>query len=278
MHAIDTLNHQINMNHSGFKAHYGLEPIILNFPHSGRTYPENHLKFINHSKKSLRVFEDPYLDIILPDIERYHTSYLINECARVFIDVNRALQENPHKPMLNGEAMGLIPTAFPCGNPLYSQRLHQYEIDKRIHHYYNPYHTQLELLMCHTQKKFPKILLIDCHSMPSHGDKSDPDAFKARPDIIIGDNFGTSASHDIVAVIEQGFIEMGLSVFRNFPYAGGHIINHYSSLKKNIHAVQIEINRRLYVTDKTFKLTHNAKNITEQFHTVLQKLKPLLIA
>jgi N-formylglutamate amidohydrolase len=277
MSSADGLNRQTSLSHKSYDTYYGLEPIILNFPHSGRIYPERHLKFINNSKKSLRIFEDPYLDIILPDITRCNTSYLINHCARAFIDVNRTLHQQSSTPMINGEAMGLIPMAFPCGDPLYQHVLNQHDIETRIKNYYQPYHIELESLIRYNKQKFKDIVLLDCHSMPSHGDKSDPDAFKARPDIIIGDNFGTSASQKIVDIIAQGFIGLGLSVFNNFPYAGGYIINNYSNVKNGIHTIQIEINRRLYVTDTTFELTDNAKNITEKFHIVLQKLKQSLI-
>jgi N-formylglutamate deformylase len=179
--------------------------------------------------------------------------------------------------MINGESMGLIPMSFPCGKPLYKDGLHHYDIETRITNYYQPYHTELESLIRYNKQKFKNIIILDCHSMPSHGDRSDPDAFKARPDIIIGDNFGTSASQEIVKLIEQGFVDMGLSVFRNFPYAGGHIINRYSAVKKGIHAVQIEINRRLYVTNHSLELTDNAKNIIKQFHMILKKLNIFLV-
>ncbi len=274
----DTFIHNALIENHNYSVYYGQEPIILNFPHSGRIYPEQHLKFINHPKETLRIFEDPYLDIILPDIKQCNTSYLINHCARAFIDVNRTLQQQSLMPMINGEAIGLIPVAFLCGNPLYTNGLPQYDIEYRIKHYYQPYHAELKKLIDYTKQKFNTIILLDCHSMPSHGDKSDPDAFKARPDIILGDNFGTSASQKIVDIIEQGFFDLGLSVFRNFPYSGGYIVNHYGSVKKEIHAIQIEINRRLYVKDNNFELTDNAHNLTYYFQTILQKLKLFLNA
>jgi N-formylglutamate amidohydrolase len=272
----DSLNHKTPLATQGYDVYYGLEPIILNFPHSGRLYPKNHLKFITPHAQSLRIFEDPYLDILLPDIKQCDTSYLINHCARVLIDVNRTLHQNHHKPMLNGEAMGLVPMAFPCGHPLYANGLHQYDIHARIDTYYKPYHAALEALIAFQHQQFKTLIVLDCHSMPAHGDKSDPDAFKARPDIVIGDNFGISASAQIVQKIEQSFVEMGLSVFRNFPYAGGYIVNHYGAAPKGIHVIQIEINRRLYVDKNTFELTEDAHIITHKFQAMLQKLKKYL--
>ena len=268
---VDVLKHQIPVVAQSYDVYYGLEPIILNFPHSGRLYPKNHLKFINTQTQSLRIFEDPYLDILLPNTTQCDTSYLINNCARVFIDVNRGLHQQMQTTVHNGEAMGLIPMAFPCGVPLYANGLHQYDMNARIETYYRPYHAALKTLIDFQRQKFNTIIVLDCHSMPSYGNKLDPDAFKVRPDIIIGDNFGISASAQIVQIIETSFIEMGLSVFRNFPYAGGYIVNHYGTIPKGIHVIQIEINRRLYVDDNTFELTHNAHKIAQKFQAMVQK-------
>jgi len=181
--------------------------------------------------------------------------------------------------MINGEAMGLIPQSSPCGSPLYIHgRLHQYEMNTRIDTYYKPYHKMLDDLIKHHKNIFKKVIVLDCHSMPSHGDKSDPDAFKARPDIVIGDNFGRSASEDIIQFIEQSFTNMGLSVFRNFPYAGGHIVRHYGQKNKNIHVIQIEINRGLYVNHQTFDLTDNAVIMAQKFQSMVHKLTNYFIS
>ena len=150
---VDVLKHQIPVVAQSYDVYYGLEPIILNFPHSGRLYPKNHLKFINTQTQSLRIFEDPYLDILLPNTTQCDTSYLINNCARVFIDVNRTLHQQSDCPTINGEAMGLIPMAFPNGDPLYMNGLHQYEIHSRIDAYYKPYHAALQNLIAFQKQK-----------------------------------------------------------------------------------------------------------------------------
>lgn len=272
------------INQRFFDVYYGTVPIILNFPHSGRLYPKNNLKHIIHPQQVLRIFEDPYLDILLPQKQRTDTSILINHYARVFIDVNRSIKNYPLCPVLtvcpfsNNAETGLIPLSLPCGSPLYmTHRLSELEINNRINTYYTPYHDTLKNLIAYKKKLFSHIILIDCHSMPSHGDRFDPDAFKIRPDIIISDNFGNSASEDIVSFIEQRFFDMGLSVFRNFPFAGGHIIRSYGKKSQGVHAVQIEINRQLYMDNHTFSLSSHASIIADKFQNMIQKLVAFLL-
>lgn len=254
----------------------GTEPIILSFPHSGRLYPAPHLKYMQSSYKNLRSFEDPYLDMVLIDQQKYDANILINNCARAVIDVNRSLQNNMRAPILNGEAVGLIPHSFTCGKPLYAQKLHISEVNYRIKSYYQPYHQALKAMITRLKQKYAHILLVDCHSMPSKGADLDPDAHCARPDIILGDRYGTSASAHILDTIEESFLRQGLSVLRNYPYAGGHIVQNYGNIQQGVHAVQVEINRYLYVHEQNISLKKHHHHLGNKFQAMLRDVKGAL--
>jgi len=269
-------NRQHDKTDLPYKVHIGSLPILLNFPHSGRLYPAQYLKFIAHTKHSLRSLEDPYLDFLLPDLAQNDTYLLAHRYGRALIDVNRSLINEHEKPVVNGEAMPLIPTSLPSGCSLYRQKLHNLEVRKRIQYLYKPYHQQFENIIQLMKKNFNKVLLIDCHSMPSYGGSKDPDAYKIRPDIIIADNFGDAADAFIVSSIEEAFTVNGLSVFRNYPYAGGHIINHYGRKNHNVHAIQIEINRNLYMCEKTFQLKPESLHLRHKIHCIIRQIQKLL--
>ena len=105
-------------------------------------------------------------------------------------------------------------------------------------------------LVQRTQGAFGTCILVDAHSMPSTG--LDRDGL-AKADIILGDRFGTSAAGYIIDIAEAAFTRLGLRVTRNRPYAGGFITEHYGAPASGVHAVQIEINRALYMNEATLE-------------------------
>jgi N-formylglutamate amidohydrolase len=110
----------------------------------------------------------------------------------------------------------------------------------------------LRQLVLDTRAEFGLAVLIDCHSMPStvrgvHG--------RLRPDIVLGDRYGTSCATELTDLTAQILTRFGYSVSRNKPYAGGFITEHYGQPARGLHAVQIEINRRLYMDELTLEKT-----------------------
>lgn len=226
--------------------------IIFSIPHSGRFYPNTLFHHNHKTLDELRIFEDPYLDRIFPPLIQYDAFILINHCARAYIDVNRALTDAPEKHALNGQNTGLIPYFMPNGTPVYDYKPKTHHIHQRIDTIYHPYHTLLKKMIAF-HKPMP-ILLIDIHSMPSFGTYGDPDTKIKRPDIILSDYFGESCDKNIMAIFEKAFGAENFTTRRNFPYSGGYITQYYGNPHHNIHALQIEINRMLYVDEENYQL------------------------
>ena len=132
---------------------------------------------------------------------------------------------------------------------------------RRIDAIYRPFHRSLEQLLTRTRDRFGFAILIDCHSMPSSV-RALPGG--RRPDIVIGDRYGTSASSRFVAMATANLSIFGFDVARNKPYAGGYITENYGRPAQGLHAIQIEINRGLYADERAFRPHQGFPRLKEQ--------------
>ncbi|TIQ00790.1 MAG: N-formylglutamate amidohydrolase, partial [Mesorhizobium sp.] len=146
--------------------------------------------------------------------------------------------------------LGTVPKLVGEGLEIYAGRLPLAEAVARIEAVYKPYHETLKRLLTRTHARFGFAVLIDCHSMPASirvGDSG------VRPDFIVGDRFGISASAALTETAIGLLIGMGYTVAHNKPYAGGFITEHYGRPVRHLHALQIEVNRGLYMNERTFQ-------------------------
>jgi N-formylglutamate amidohydrolase len=167
--------------------------------------------------------------------------------------------ENRLPPFANTRSMrvagglGTIPRIVADGHEIYRVRLSVEEGLRRIEWLYKPYHRVLRQLVHRTARLFGHAVLIDCHSMPSSS-LGREDAAKA--DIVLGDRYGTSCASGLTDLVERALQGCGYAVVRNKPYAGGFITEHYGEPGLGRHALQIEINRSLYMDERM--LSRNA--------------------
>ncbi len=136
--------------------------------------------------------------------------------------------------------LGVIPRIVRDGAEIYRGKLDAREADARIRQLYQPYHRALAALMEETHSRFGVAVLVDCHSMPSA---------LSVPDIVLGDRYGASAAPALTARAEAAFAREGFSVARNTPYAGGHTTVLHGQVAAGCHALQIEVNRALYLDE-----------------------------
>jgi len=144
---------------------------------------------------------------------------------------------------------------------------------RRIELLYKPYHRTLRQLVHRTARAFGHALLIDCHSMPSTSVSRD-DGVKA--DIVLGDRYGTSCAALLTDLVDATLRRRGYSVVRNKPYAGGFITEHYGEPALGRHALQIEINRALYMDERTLakkpRFETLRRDLESVFATVTQEI------
>lgn len=236
-------------------------PFVFNSPHSGRCYPLSLLAETRLDSMAIRRSEDHYVDELFAGVTELGAPLLLAHFPRAYLDVNREPYEldprmfdGPLPPYVNIGSMrvagglGTIPRIVAENMEIYRRRLPVEEALLRIETIYKPYHTCLRRLIARTHARFGFGVLVDCHSMPGNIRLSGSDI---RPDFIIGDRYGTSASAELSRAALHFLEDLGFSAVRNKPYAGGFITEHYGRPVRGLHALQIEINRSLYVDEMT---------------------------
>ncbi len=149
--------------------------------------------------------------------------------------------------------LGTIARVVANGADIYSRKLLFEEALTRIHGCYWPYHKALKKLIESTQSAFGYCILIDCHSMPSVGGPMDRDAGSVRVDCVLGDCHGTACAPVVLDTAAKALKDQGLTVTHNTPYSGGFVTRHYGKPQDSVHALQIEINRGLYMNEEEIR-------------------------
>ena len=143
--------------------------------------------------------------------------------------------------------LGTIPRVVGDGQEIYRERLAVDDALARIEALYKPYHRALRRLINKAHQAFGTVVVVDCHSMPSVGVSRDE---PRRPDVVIGDRYGTSCAPLLADMVEETMSRLGYSVGRNKPYAGGFITEHYGNPASGLHTVQLELNRAIYMDER----------------------------
>lgn len=251
-------------------------PFVIASPHAGRVYPESFLDSSRLTLLSLRRSEDAYVDELLAGVEACGVPMIAAQFPRVFVDVNRAASEIdaamfeaplavdvglPTQRVAGG--LGVIPRIVRDGAEIYRDRLSPASAEERLRLFYRPYHAALAALVQETTARFGLAVVIDCHSMPSG---------PSMPDVVLGDRYGIAAGPDLMRHAELAFEAQGFSTARNVPYAGGHTTFLYGRRAEGIHAIQIEINRALYLDEDTVRHGPHFEDVRHRLLGALQTL------
>jgi N-formylglutamate amidohydrolase len=238
-------------------------PFVFNSPHSGRVYPKTFLDASKLDSMTLRRSEDSYVEELFGFVAELGAPLLYAHFPRSYLDVNREPYELD--PILFREGLphyantqsvrvvgglGTIARIVSEADEIYREPLTIGAALEHINRLYTPYHATLKQLLAEAQAQFGVAVLIDCHSMPSS-----PMAEQGvgRPDFVLGDRFGTSCSPDLIGLASGQLKSLGHLVALNKPYAGGFITEHYGRPHEGIHALQVEVNRALYMNEASFE-------------------------
>ena len=201
---------------------------------------------------------------------------------RAWLDLNRgageldpALIDGAHASGLNqriAAGLGVVPRIVSEGTPIYNGKITLREAKARISAVHAPYHRMLESLMLRARRRFGYGLLFDCHSMPSEALRAAPRVKGQLPDVVLGDRFGASADREIVAATHEVFCRAGFTVARNAPFAGGYITQRYGRPSRGLHAVQIEIDRGLYLDQKRIEPNGGFEDLRTRLTMVVEEL------
>jgi len=253
--------------------------MVFASPHSGRDYPWSFLRHTLLDEHAIRSSEDAYVDRLFECAPQFGAPFLKAGAPRAFIDLNRSADEldpaliegvrrTGHNPRV-ASGLGVVPRVVANGRAIYRGKLPMAEADRRIAVYWRPYHAQLQKLLDRAHAQFGEAVLIDCHSMPHEAVDGIVRAGARRPDIVIGDRFGASAAPWVVDRIEAAFADAGLVVTRNAPFAGAYITQAYGRPLRNQHAIQIEIDRAIYMNEAEIRPN-------EDFHAFRRLLRGII--
>ncbi len=236
-------------------------PIVLASPHSGRCYPQELIDSSRLDPHALRRSEDSFVDEIFAHAAEAGAPLICATFARAYLDMNREAYELDPRMFddklpayVNTQStrvacgLGTIARVVAHGQEIYARKLKFAEAVERVNRCYRPYHAALRRLIDQTVRQFGFCILLDCHSMPSLG--GDAPESRVPVDFVLGDCHGKTCVPAVVDVAERQLTSLGFATARNTPYAGGYTTRHYGRPDLGVHALQIEINRALYMDEK----------------------------
>jgi len=252
-------------------------------PHSGRDYPKPFVRQSRLDLLSLRRSEDSFVDDIFAAAPDCGAPLLRALFPRVYVDPNREPYEldpemfdAPPPPFAKTRSpqiaagLGTVAKCISDGREIYAEKLPIADALRRIETLYMPYHRALGQLVSDTRARFGFCLLIDCHSMPSTTSATTTRKIGRMPEIVLGDRHGTSCAPVLIDTV-QGILEgQGYKVVRNVPYAGGFTTQRYGHPAAHVHALQIEINRALYMDEARFEPTPGLATLAGHMRDVIQ--------
>ncbi|MEQ9642574.1 MAG: N-formylglutamate amidohydrolase [Alphaproteobacteria bacterium] len=263
-------------------------PVVYASPHSGTYYPTDFIAASALDFPVLRRSEDSFVDELFAAAPGFGSPLLRCRYARVYLDVNREpyeldpnMFEDELPPHTNTTSLrvagglGTIARMVADGAEVYRSKLQFKDAEHRVQQVYQPYHQALGELLTRARDAFGVAVLIDCHSMPSTGVGRDAARGRSRPDVVLGDRFGTACSPALIDRVQRLFAAAGYAVTRNTPYAGGFTTHHYGRPGQNVHALQIEINRGIYMDEERLRPLSGFGAVQAQITQIMAALSGL---
>ena len=255
-------------------------PVIFASPHSGNVYPDSMKSALCVPLETVRRTEDAFVEELFEDAPAHGGMLMAARYARSVTDLNRDPRElDPTMfhdgvpracgaPTARVEAgLGCLPRVASRGEEIYGQRMSRAEGAARLSDIHDAYHDRLSEELTTLKETHGRVILIDCHSMPSV-----QPGRRHLADIVLGDRFGSSCDPRLTGRVERTFRAHGLTVARNAPYAGGYTTRRYGRPKRNVHALQIEINRGLYMDEEAVHPSANFESMRTIVSAVIQEI------
>ena len=248
-------------------------PVVVEVPHAGLGVDALTVAHLSAPVRSLGNDADLYVDELYADAPSVGASLLVAELSRYVCDLNRSEQDVDPLAAVGGTAQraphGLIWRDTTEGQRALYQPLPRAELERRIEHFYRPYHEALARLLDAKRAKFGFVVLLAGHSMPSRGRAGHTDTGRDRADIVPGSRGRTTAHRDVIEVPERLAQSRGWTVVHDDPYRGGFTTVHYGRPAIGQHALQVELSRRLYMNEITLEKKPGAFEQTRQYCTDL---------
>jgi N-formylglutamate amidohydrolase len=257
-------------------------PVLFNSPHSGSTYPRPFLVSSRLDMTALRRSEDSFVDELFAGVVAHGYPLMRANFPRCYVDVNREPYElDPRmfdgrlpsfantRSMRVAGGLGTVARVVGDAQEIYDRRIPVDDALARIESLYKPYHRALRRLFTALHRDFGAAVLVDCHSMPSNAGIREE---RSRPEFVIGDRYGTACVDIVADIIEQTLRDLGYTVSRNKPYAGGFITEHYGNPAAGLHAIQLEVNRALYMDERRYARSSGFRRVAADMETLARRI------
>src|SRR6266581_9495105 len=262
-------------------------PLLFNSPHSGRIYPREFLLTSRLDLATLRRSEDSFVGELIEGVVARGHPVVRAHFPRCYVDVNREPYElDPRmfegrlpsfantRSMRVAGGLGTVARVVGDAQEIYDQRIPVDDALQRIETLYKPYHRALRRLFTKMHRDYGAAMLVDCHSMPSSSGHKDE---RPRPEFVLGDRYGTSCVGVVAETVESTLRTLGYTVSRNKPYAGGFITEHYGNPASGLHAIQLEINRGLYMDERRYERSASFAKLADEFELLADQLAEIPI-
>ena len=237
-------------------------PMVFNSPHSGHALPPGFAETTCLTPTQLHASEDRHVDELFSGCIEAGAPMIRALFSRSYLDLNREPFEldsrmfrdrlpayvNCASPRV-ASGLGTIPRTVGDGLLIYDRQIMWQDALQRIETIYRPYHRALGALLDQAYQARGIVLLVDCHSMPSSAVQHLKRDNSRAVDVVLGDRFGSACSPAICDLAESLLQDAGLNVSRNRPYSGGFFTENHGRPRYDRHALQIEINRELYMNE-----------------------------
>jgi N-formylglutamate deformylase len=258
----------------------GHVPLVLDSPHSGNEYPQDFGFAL--PKEALRQAEDSYVDELYasgPDVgatlitARFPRSYI--DANRSLLDIDASLLEAPWPgPAIPSaktqKGIGLIWRVLDSGESIYARKLGIEEVKQRIVRYHQPYQRAVKDALDRAHEHFGGVWHMNLHSMPAvSGRISEEGPGKARADFVLGDRDGSTCEPEFTAAVADALRAMGYQVKVNDPYKGVELVRAFSDPKAGRHSLQVEVNRKLYMDERTREKTSGFAELKRNLDALL---------
>ena len=262
-----------------------LVPAVFNSPHSGRFLPEALVQASRLTPEALRQSEDCFVDELFTSCQNFGAPMLRALTSRAYVDLNREPYEMDARMFLEdlpgymnpgssrvASGLGTVPKLVAEGVEIYRGKIHLADALARVEKIYRPYHRTLTALLNEAYNATGFVLLVDCHSMPASAVANLKPQHHGTVDVVLGDRFGAACNSEIAGEAEKLLAQAGFEVLRNRPYAGGFITETHGAPRHNRHALQIEINRALYMDEPRMEKSKAFAEVQAAVQSVIEKL------
>jgi N-formylglutamate amidohydrolase len=252
-------------------------PVVVEVPHAGLLVDPVSLATLAAPAHSIGHDADLYVDDLYADAAREGASVIVARISRYVCDLNRSEVDYDSSAVEGGSSRpaphGLVWRTTTDDRPALLARLTRQELERRLNVVYRPYHATINDLIREKLGQFGFAILLCAHSMPSRGRVGHADPGRERADVVPGTRGRTTAAEGIIELAEQTALDFAYSVAHDDPYRGGYSTANYGRPLAGVHAIQIELARRIYMHEPLLtKKAGDFEKTTDFCRTLVRRL------